>query len=172
MPSALAPRVRERAALAFLLVPPLAWLIIAYLGSLAVLMVSAFWSTNSFTGAVVHKFTTDNLVRVLTDDVFRAVTKAPEMRERSAIRSSVIPSTKWSSAALPVKFASGRTATERLGGDKSDCCREEREIEPDGSVARAATYSTDDLIRWTSTGLAMFLTSRSPSHSCSSASLS
>lgn len=69
-----APRMRERAALAFLLVPPLAWLVIAYLGSLAVLMVSAFWSTNSFTGAVVHKFTTANLVRVLTDDVFRAVT--------------------------------------------------------------------------------------------------
>jgi len=70
----LAPRVRDRAALAFLLVPPLAWLVIAYLGSLAVLMVSAFWSTNSFTGAVVHKFTTDNLVRVLTDETFRAVT--------------------------------------------------------------------------------------------------
>jgi putative spermidine/putrescine transport system permease protein len=66
--------MREKAALAFLLVPPLAWLIIAYLGSLAVLMVSAFWSTNSFTGAVVRKFTTDNLVRVLTDETFRAVT--------------------------------------------------------------------------------------------------
>ena len=72
MPSALA--VRERAALAFLLIPPLAWLIVAYLGSLAVLMVSAFWTTNSFTGAVVRKFTTDNLVRVLTDETFRAVT--------------------------------------------------------------------------------------------------
>ena len=70
----LAPRVRDRAALAVLLVPPLAWLVIAYLGSLAVLMVSAFWSTNSFTGAVVHKFTTDNLVRVLTDETFGAVT--------------------------------------------------------------------------------------------------
>jgi putative spermidine/putrescine transport system permease protein len=70
----LAPGVREKAALAFLLIPPLAWLIIAYLGSLAVLMVSAFWSTNSFTGAVVRTFTTDNLVRVLTDEVFRAVT--------------------------------------------------------------------------------------------------
>lgn len=70
----LAPRVREKAALAFLLVPPLAWLIVAYLGSLAVLMVSAFWGTNSFTGAVVHKFTTDNVVRVLTDETFRAVT--------------------------------------------------------------------------------------------------
>ncbi|WP_197382869.1 ABC transporter permease [Mycolicibacterium mengxianglii] len=68
------PRVREKAALAFLLVPPLAWLVIAYLGSLAVLMVSAFWGTNSFTGAVVHKFTTANLVRVLTDEVFRTVT--------------------------------------------------------------------------------------------------
>ncbi len=69
-----APRMRQRAALAFLLVPPMAWLVIAYLGSLAVLLVSAFWSTNSFTGAVVHKFTTDNIVRVLTDDVVRATT--------------------------------------------------------------------------------------------------
>ncbi|MDG4663228.1 ABC transporter permease [Mycobacterium sp. 236(2023)] len=69
-----APRMRQRAGLAFLLVPPMAWLVIAYLGSLAVLLVSAFWSTNSFTGRVVHTFTTDNLVRVFTDDVVRATT--------------------------------------------------------------------------------------------------
>lgn len=68
-----APRTRHRAALAFLLIPPLTWLIVAYLGSLAVLLVSAFWRRSSFTGAVVHTFTTDNLVRVVTDDVFRAV---------------------------------------------------------------------------------------------------
>lgn len=70
----LAPRLRERAALAYLLIPPLAWLILAYLGSLAVLLVSAFWSTNSFTGKVVHTFTGDNIVRVLTDPVIRTVT--------------------------------------------------------------------------------------------------
>ena len=46
----------------------------AYLGSLAVLLVSAFWTTNSFTGAVVHTFTSDNIVRVLTDAVFRTST--------------------------------------------------------------------------------------------------
>ena len=63
--------MRRRIGLAFLLVPPLAWLVVAYLGSLAVLLVSAFWSTNSFTGAVVHQFTTDNVVRVFTDAVFR-----------------------------------------------------------------------------------------------------
>jgi putative spermidine/putrescine transport system permease protein len=64
----------RRLSLAFLLVPPLAWLTVAYLGSLAVLLVSAFWTTNSFTGAVVHTLTGDNINRVLTDEVFRAVT--------------------------------------------------------------------------------------------------
>ncbi len=66
--------LRRRAGLTFLLVPPMTWLVVAYLGSLAVLMVSAFWSTSSFTGAVIRTFTTDNIVRVLTEDVFRTAT--------------------------------------------------------------------------------------------------
>lgn len=64
----------RRISLALLLAPPLAWLMLAYLGSLAVLLVSAFWTTNTFTGAVVHSFTTENIVRVATDDVFRTAT--------------------------------------------------------------------------------------------------
>jgi putative spermidine/putrescine transport system permease protein len=67
------PRLR-RFGLALLLVPPLAWLAVAYLGSLVVLLISAFWTTNSFTGAVVRTFTGDNVARVLTDEVFRTVT--------------------------------------------------------------------------------------------------
>jgi putative spermidine/putrescine transport system permease protein len=70
-PPTASPSVSRRINLAFLLVPPMAWLVLAYLGSLAVLLVSAFWSTNEFTGAVVHSFTLDNIVRVLTDEVFR-----------------------------------------------------------------------------------------------------
>ena len=66
--------VRQRVRLAFLLVPPLAWLVVAYLGSLAVLLLSAFWSTDEFTGAVVRTYTSDNIVRVLTDAVFRTAT--------------------------------------------------------------------------------------------------
>ena len=66
--------MHRRAGPALLLVPPLAWLVIAYLGSLAVLLVSAFWQTNSFTGALVRTFTSDNIVRVLTDPVFRTAT--------------------------------------------------------------------------------------------------
>ena len=77
--SAEAPPVRtpglgRRLRLSLLLIPPLAWVGGAYLGSLAVLMVSAFWTTNSFTGAVVHTVTGDNLTRVVTDELFRAVT--------------------------------------------------------------------------------------------------
>jgi putative spermidine/putrescine transport system permease protein len=64
----------RRLGLALLLIPPLAWLVVAYLGSLAVLLVSAFWTTNAFTGAVVHTFTSDNIVRVLTEEVFRTAT--------------------------------------------------------------------------------------------------
>ena len=66
--------VSRRIRLAFLLVPPLAWLVVAYLGSLGVLLLSAFWSTDEFTGAVVRTYTSDNIVRVLTDAVFRTAT--------------------------------------------------------------------------------------------------
>jgi putative spermidine/putrescine transport system permease protein len=63
-----------RLGLVFLLVPPLAWLIVAYLGSLAILLFSAFWSVDDFTGSVVRTFTPDNIVRVFTDALFRTAT--------------------------------------------------------------------------------------------------
>ena len=64
----------NRLGLSLLLVPPLTWLIVASLGSLAVLLLSAVWTTDEFTGSVVRTFTTDNIVRVLTDAVFRTAT--------------------------------------------------------------------------------------------------
>lgn len=53
---------------------PMLWLVVAYLGSLAVLFASAFWSVDSFTGNLNRTFTTDNIVYVLKTSVFRAVT--------------------------------------------------------------------------------------------------
>jgi ABC-type spermidine/putrescine transport system permease subunit I len=64
----------SRAGLAVLLSAPLAWLLLAYLGSLAVLFVSAFWTVNGFTGDVVHVFTLDNFTTILQGSVYRAVT--------------------------------------------------------------------------------------------------
>ncbi|MGW8975191.1 ABC transporter permease [Streptomyces platensis] len=62
-----------RARLAALLAPPLLWLILAYLGSLAVLLLSAFWTTDPFTSDVVRSFTADNFREILTDPVYRTV---------------------------------------------------------------------------------------------------
>ena len=65
---------RPRLRLSLTLLPPLAWLGLAYLGSMAVLLVSSVWSVDSFTGAVVHTTTFDNFHQVLTDPLFRTVT--------------------------------------------------------------------------------------------------
>ncbi|MFC7279020.1 ABC transporter permease [Paractinoplanes rhizophilus] len=63
------PRVR----LAALLSAPLLWLVVAYLGALAVLLISAFWSVNSFTGDLVKVFSLDNFRTLVTEHVYRAV---------------------------------------------------------------------------------------------------
>jgi putative spermidine/putrescine transport system permease protein len=62
-----------RARLWLLLGPPLAWLILVYFGSLVVLLLSAFWDTDSFTGEVVHSFTLDNLREIVETPVYRDV---------------------------------------------------------------------------------------------------
>jgi putative spermidine/putrescine transport system permease protein len=64
------PRLR----LALLLALPLACLVVAYLGALGVLLLSSLWSTDTFTGQIVHTLTLDNFHRLLTTDVYRTVT--------------------------------------------------------------------------------------------------
>ncbi|BBH63453.1 spermidine/putrescine ABC transporter permease [Actinoplanes sp. OR16] len=64
------PRLR----LAGLLSAPLLWLVVAYLGALAVLLVSAFWTVNGFTGEVVREFSLQNFRTLVTEEVYRAVT--------------------------------------------------------------------------------------------------
>ncbi|GAA4260650.1 ABC transporter permease [Dactylosporangium darangshiense] len=62
-----------RARLAALLSAPLAWLLVAYLGSLAVLLTSSLWQVNTFTGEVVHETTLGNFRTILTEPVYRTV---------------------------------------------------------------------------------------------------
>src|SRR4051794_5434660 len=64
---------RPRLRLSLLLAAPLLWLAVLYLGSLTVLFVSAFWTTNSFTSEVVKVWSTDNFRELFTTPVFRQV---------------------------------------------------------------------------------------------------
>jgi len=63
-----------RAQLAALLSVPLAWLVLAYLGSLAVLLVAAFWRLDPFTVEVVHELSLDNFRTLIESDVYRTIT--------------------------------------------------------------------------------------------------
>jgi putative spermidine/putrescine transport system permease protein len=96
-----------RTRLAALLAPPLLWLILAYLGSLAVLLLSAFWTTDPFTSDVEHSFTADNFREILTDPVYRTV----------ALRTlgiAVVVTLLDALLALPMAFFMAWVATGRL----------------------------------------------------------
>jgi putative spermidine/putrescine transport system permease protein len=59
--------------LSALLAAPLLWLVVAYLGALGALLLSAFWTTNVFTGDVVKQFNTQNFHDLITGDVYRRI---------------------------------------------------------------------------------------------------
>jgi ABC-type spermidine/putrescine transport system permease subunit I len=52
---------------------PMAWLVVAYLGSLAAMLVTAFWAVDDFTGSIVHTATLDNFRTLVTEDVYRRI---------------------------------------------------------------------------------------------------
>ena len=56
-----------------LLAGPLAWLVILYLGSLAVLLIASFWSVDALSGELIKGFTFDNYKELWNTDVYRTV---------------------------------------------------------------------------------------------------
>ena len=63
----------SRLRLASLLAAPLLWLVVAYLGALTALFVTAFYTIDSFTGNVIQQFNLGNFQDVLTDIAYRNV---------------------------------------------------------------------------------------------------
>ena len=63
----------RRVQLALLLAPPTGWFGFVYLGSLALLLVTAFWTFDGATGRVVHTWTLDNFAQLISQPAFRTV---------------------------------------------------------------------------------------------------
>jgi putative spermidine/putrescine transport system permease protein len=57
------------------LAAPVGWLVVAYIGSLAVLFVAAFWHLDSFTAEIVRDYSLDNFRTLWENDVYRAITQ-------------------------------------------------------------------------------------------------
>ncbi len=64
---------RPRLQLGLLLAGPVGWLVIAYLGSLAVLFVAAFWTLDPFTSEVVKSYSFHNFETLWNGDVYRTI---------------------------------------------------------------------------------------------------
>ncbi len=70
--SYLFPRPKTR--LALLLAAPVTWLVLIYIVALVALLVTAFWSVDSFTGEIHLTWSLDNLKQVFTQALYRTVT--------------------------------------------------------------------------------------------------
>ncbi len=64
---------KPRLRLAALLTAPVLWLVVAYLGALATLLVTAFFTIDSFTGNVVKEFNLENFYDMFTDAAYKNV---------------------------------------------------------------------------------------------------
>ncbi len=64
---------RPRAQILLLLTPPAGWFGVVYLGSLALLLVTAFWTFDGVTGRVVQHWTLDNFGQLISQPAFRTV---------------------------------------------------------------------------------------------------
>jgi putative spermidine/putrescine transport system permease protein len=64
------PRMR----LALLLSAPLFWLGLVYVVALVALLITAFWTVDSFTGQIKTEWTLDNIITVLTGSLYQTVT--------------------------------------------------------------------------------------------------
>ncbi len=65
---------RPRLRLGLLLAPPMLWLGVAYLAALAALLVTAFWTANSFTGEVERTWSLENFRELFGIGVYKTVT--------------------------------------------------------------------------------------------------
>ncbi len=63
------PRLR----LAGVLGAPLLWLVVVYLGALAVLFITSLWTQDSFTGNIIRTWTLDNFRQLATEPIYRTV---------------------------------------------------------------------------------------------------
>ncbi len=99
--------VHPRTRLALILALPLAWLVIAYLGSLLILFLNAFWSVDPFTSLVIRQFTLDNFVELLSTDVYRVVTL------RTVAMAAIVTAT-CILLAYPIAYYMARVASPRV----------------------------------------------------------
>jgi putative spermidine/putrescine transport system permease protein len=92
-----------------LLAGPIGWLVIGYLGSLAVLLVASFWSVNALSGELVKGFTLDNYKELANQSVYTDVALRTIGIAAAATVTDII-------LAFPIAFYMAKVASPRVKG--------------------------------------------------------
>jgi putative spermidine/putrescine transport system permease protein len=100
---------RRRVQLGLLLSGPLGWLVVAYLGSLTVLFISAFWQLDDFSGEIVKQPTFANFRLLWENDVYRTIALR-------TIGIAALVTVTDAILAFPIAFFMAKVATPRVRG--------------------------------------------------------
>ena len=100
---------RPRVRLALLLAAPVAWLVVAYLGSLGLMFVNSLWQRDEFTGLVQRTFTLGNFSELLSNPLYRTVLL------RTAGMAALVTLT-CAVLAFPIAYYMARVASLRVRG--------------------------------------------------------
>lgn len=97
---------RRRLQVGSLLAAPGAWLVILYVGSLAVLLVTAFWTVNPVSGETVKGFSFENIERLWNEPVYREIIWR-------TVRTAALVTITDAVIAFPIAFYMAKVASRR-----------------------------------------------------------
>ncbi len=100
---------RPRTTVAAMLAGPVGWLVVLYIGSLAVLLIAAFWSVDALSGELTRSLSFDNYKTLFEDSVYRTVA------QRTVLIAALVTVTD-ALLAFPIAFYMAKLASPRAKG--------------------------------------------------------
>jgi putative spermidine/putrescine transport system permease protein len=97
---------RPRLQVGALLAAPGAWLVVLYLGSLAVLLIAAFWTVDALSGEVIKGFSLENLESLVNEPVYRTIVWR-------TVRTAILVTLTDAVIAFPIAFYMAKVASRR-----------------------------------------------------------
>jgi len=97
---------RRRLQVGSLLAAPAAWLVILYLGSLAILLITAFWTVDPLSGEVIEGFSWENFEALVNEPVYRDIVWR-------TIRTAALVTVTDAIIAFPIAFYMAKVASRR-----------------------------------------------------------